>query len=206
MSNFFNSKTAPEYETLHSSPEQLKRQKSACDKKLTPVSVESDHAIFKGSAKTPYTASLESCTCADFIRRKLPCKHMYRFAYYNQNFPLPSPVQENSFVKLSENSSDSFQSVLSKDCGDIVEVISANGAKKLIESYSAKYLLVLKDIMYHMIYRGKNPFFVFLTPIINDLIGDGILQVFNGSLHESIVKCFQKRPYTITFLGWRFFG
>jgi hypothetical protein len=37
-------------------------------------------ASFKGTAKDPYLTTLDVCTCTDFIRRKFPCKHIYRLA------------------------------------------------------------------------------------------------------------------------------
>lgn len=66
----------------HSEAEQLKRQKSACSKKLTPIAIDRDSGtgLFEGSSKD-YKVSLERCECIDFARRKLPCKHMYRLAH-----------------------------------------------------------------------------------------------------------------------------
>ena len=37
--------------------------------------------MIKGSGKQAYEVYLENCTCMDFMRRKLPCKHMYRLAH-----------------------------------------------------------------------------------------------------------------------------
>lgn len=37
--------------------------------------------MFAGSGKKPYTATLSKCTCNDFVKRKLPCKHMYSLAH-----------------------------------------------------------------------------------------------------------------------------
>ena len=62
-------------------PEQQKRQYSALDKKLTPISIDREAKIglFKGS-KGIYCAALDRCDCMDFVRNYLPCKHMYRLA------------------------------------------------------------------------------------------------------------------------------
>jgi hypothetical protein len=64
-------------------PEQQKRQQSAMDKKCAPVEIDFENktAVFSGSGKVPYTATLDSCTCRDYFVRKLPCKHMYRLRY-----------------------------------------------------------------------------------------------------------------------------
>lgn len=61
-------------------PEQIKRQKSAMDKKCAPTSIDYEKGIgiFSGSGKTPYTATIDTCTCRDYFVRKLPCKHIYR--------------------------------------------------------------------------------------------------------------------------------
>lgn len=64
-------------------PEQIKRQKSAMDKKCTPTSIDYENGvgIFSGSGKTPYTATIDTCTCRDYFVRKLPCKHIYRLRH-----------------------------------------------------------------------------------------------------------------------------
>lgn len=36
--------------------------------------------FFYGSGKLPYQTSLAACTCNDFVKRKKPCKHIYRLA------------------------------------------------------------------------------------------------------------------------------
>ena len=66
---------------VHSEPDQVKRLDSAKKADLTPVSVnvEDGTARFK-SKRREYVVSLDSCTCADFAMRGLPCKHMYRLA------------------------------------------------------------------------------------------------------------------------------
>lgn len=64
-------------------PEQIKRQNSAMDKRCSPISVDYENGIgiFSGSGKTPYTATIDTCTCRDYFIRKLPCKHIYRLRY-----------------------------------------------------------------------------------------------------------------------------
>ena len=41
---------------------------------------EHETGVFYGSGKEPYQASLASCTCNDFVKRKKPCKHIFRLA------------------------------------------------------------------------------------------------------------------------------
>lgn len=64
---------------LHNDPEQIKRQKSAKSKELSPIEVRAFSGIFRGSKKN-YETTLSDCTCPDFAIRKKPCKHMYRLA------------------------------------------------------------------------------------------------------------------------------
>lgn len=72
-----------QWDECHTSADQLKRQKSSSEKKLTPISVDPSQGagIFRGSGKSDYSTTLSDCSCVDFVRRKLPCKHMYRLAY-----------------------------------------------------------------------------------------------------------------------------
>ena len=59
-----------------------KRLASAQQSKTTPTSIDCEHetGVFYGSGKEPYQTSLASCTCNDFVRRKKPCKHVFRLA------------------------------------------------------------------------------------------------------------------------------
>ncbi len=74
---------------MHGGPEQRKRQASAVDYKMTPLSLDRDSQTcqIQGSGKAPYNVSLVECTCSDFTRRKKPCKHMYRLAMELGIFP-----------------------------------------------------------------------------------------------------------------------
>ena len=88
-----NTATWNQWDDIHSTSEQLKRQKKACEKGLSPLEInESDcNAVFKGSS-SKYTTTLSNCTCRDFALRKLPCKHMYRLAYELHLFNPPCEV------------------------------------------------------------------------------------------------------------------
>lgn len=59
-----------------------KRLASAQQSKTTPTSIDREHetGVFYGSGKDPYQTTLASCTCNDFVRRKKPCKHVFRLA------------------------------------------------------------------------------------------------------------------------------
>lgn len=66
---------------VHDAPDQKKRIASAKSASCTPLSVTLDTSSgsFSGSHGI-YETTLESCTCIDFMRRKMPCKHIYRLA------------------------------------------------------------------------------------------------------------------------------
>ena len=70
-----------QWSECHQDPDQQKRIKSASSAACTPVELDRDACtgIFKGSSGT-HSASLEKCSCIDYNRRRLPCKHMYRLA------------------------------------------------------------------------------------------------------------------------------
>ena len=76
-----NSETWNVWSEIHSAPGQEKRLDSARAAACTPLQVSQGGgtAEFKGSGGV-YQTSLNSCSCEDFRRRNLPCKHMYRLA------------------------------------------------------------------------------------------------------------------------------
>ena len=65
---------------MDNSPEQIRRQKRAIGKHCTPLSINFDKktGVFPSSSSGTYYVSTVSCTCPDFIKRRKPCKHMYR--------------------------------------------------------------------------------------------------------------------------------
>lgn len=68
---------------IDNEPEQIKRQKSGMSIKYKPAKIdyENETAVFNGSGKKPYITTTTTCTCRDYIMRKLPCKHIYRLRY-----------------------------------------------------------------------------------------------------------------------------
>lgn len=63
-------------------PDEEKRLTSAQQSKTSPTSIDREYetGVFYGSGKLPYQTSLAACTCNDFVKRKKPCKHIYRLA------------------------------------------------------------------------------------------------------------------------------
>jgi predicted nucleic acid-binding Zn finger protein len=78
---------------LHNEPEQIKRQISANKTKHQPLEVDvtTQTGTFAGSGKKPYITTLSKCNCNDFVKRKLPCKHMYSLANYLGHIELYNP-------------------------------------------------------------------------------------------------------------------
>lgn len=68
------------YLPIASEPEQIKRQKRAITRHCKPLSVNFDNktGVFPSSSSGTYSVTTTSCTCPDFIKRRKPCKHMYR--------------------------------------------------------------------------------------------------------------------------------
>ena len=87
---------------IHAEPDQKKRQKSALDKKLTPLSVDfnEESAVFKGTSKNQYFTTLAGCSCVDYGMRKKPCKHMYRLAMELGVFPGLENVEVRDMTNL----------------------------------------------------------------------------------------------------------
>lgn len=58
-----------------------KRIKSAKSAKLTPIKIDTEdcYGYFQGS-RGRYETFLDTCPCGDFIKNKMPCKHIYRLA------------------------------------------------------------------------------------------------------------------------------
>lgn len=67
---------------IHKDSEQQKRINSAKMLESSKFVIDRNSCTgdYRGTGKNPYHVSLSSCTCVDFSRRKLPCKHIYRLA------------------------------------------------------------------------------------------------------------------------------
>lgn len=91
----------------HSSSDQQKRIASAKKSACTPTFIDQVNCsgTFKGSSGN-HTTSLEKCSCIDFNRRRLPCKHMYRLAMelelFNENFDSNKDDIVEKKAKISE--------------------------------------------------------------------------------------------------------
>ena len=115
----------------HHTSEQTKRIVAALDNEvsLTPFKELSFTVI--GSNGNTYITTLNSCTCPDFVHRRIPCKHMYRVA-----------------IELGQLSamSDGF---------DRKTYIQFQIEKELHEKKMAHELTIVKDKKQHFPYLSK---------------------------------------------------
>ncbi len=96
-----------------------KRLASAQQSKTSPLSVDKEHetGVFYGSGKEPYQTSLASCTCNDFVKRKKPCKHVFRLA-------MELGIIDAAY-KTGRSTGERNEAQLSfADCLDLVEQLS----------------------------------------------------------------------------------
>lgn len=124
---------------VHNSPDQQKRIASARKAACTPVFLDQTSCTgsFKGSSGN-HTTSLSQCSCIDFNRRRLPCKHMYRLA---MELDLLNCDFESDTSKIIEPGGK-------KD--SIAETVS------LVESFTTDQQKLLLEFLRH--YSANNPF------------------------------------------------
>lgn len=70
---------------IHTEEEQLSRMRRSTDTwiYLFPSTYTGHSARIMGRAREIYNTSLSTCSCMDFQKRKLPCKHMYHLAFFS---------------------------------------------------------------------------------------------------------------------------
>lgn len=148
------------WDKKHDSDDQRKRLTSAKKANMTPVSVDSESGtgIFFGS--TNYETSLSECTCIDFKRRKLPCKHMYRLAI---ELGILDETAKSDNAKIRTPKSERV------DLGPIIEIIET----ELSDSQRS----LLRKIIGDFLYSYKGSFVIKKTPDCDYLISHGFVKV-----------------------------
>lgn len=68
------------WDDVHGTDAQKKSFAKALSAELTPISIDNGGVGSFSGKHGYYTTTLEQCSCGDFTRRHLPCKHMYRLA------------------------------------------------------------------------------------------------------------------------------
>lgn len=123
---------------INGGKEQLARFKRACLAENTPVEIipEEARGVFSG-AHGIYNTTLEDCTCVDFQRRNLPCKHIYRLAI--ELGLLEGDMQtDKSGIISPDNTGLSLAAAV-----DITETLSPYGQT------------ILREILLDLTYRNK---------------------------------------------------
>lgn len=90
---------------VHDNPDQKKRIESATKAACTPILLDQTTCTgkFKGSSGN-HTTALNKCSCVDFNRRKLPCKHMYRLAMELHLLDVPFQTDPSQIVEPHSSS------------------------------------------------------------------------------------------------------
>ena len=154
---------------IHTQPDQIKRMASARKKDTSPSSVdkETKSAIFPGSGKNPYTTSLNECTCGDFLRRHLPCKHIYRLA-------MELGIMDGR-----------FNSGLNKNLA-----LSLQESVAIIENFTDEQEQFIKRLLPQLI-AGKNPVEEYISGALEPVLSCPLL-VFAPSSLKSILNDYRK--------------
>lgn len=146
---------------IHNDEEQQLRQRNARLCEIVSIDKKQEIGFFKGSAKEPYTTSPESCTCRDFLLRKLPCKHMYRLMHELGKFDL-NKTKEGRVSEISYDRSGFNFSVIEK--------LSEEAQKEL---FGLVREWIASKSRNEWLYERNNP-------IVRELILHGFLEEFDN--------------------------
>lgn len=149
-------------DVIHTMPDQMKRIASAKKAATSPNSIDKENktGVFEGSGKEPYHVTLESCTCGDFKRRKLPCKHMYRLAMELGEFGgdftegTNKNVVSHGQIKFEE-AVDEIEKLPEAAQRDLQHVFSGIQARSM--STPAKLTMCQKPLSHAQSLRSKKP-------------------------------------------------
>lgn len=148
----WTTKWSPE---THTTEYAKKRIKSAQSAKLTPIKVDANDMFgyFQGS-HGKYETFLDYCPCGDFIRSKLPCKHIYRLAIELGVLDTPADSNINAIL-TPKNERASIDGTI-----DIIENISDNAQRTLlnisasINANNPNYLISLCEDVEELLNSG----------------------------------------------------
>lgn len=139
----WNSAWAPE---THTTEYAIKRIKSAKSSKLTPVKIDTNdmYGYFQGNHGR-YETFLDYCPCGDFLRSKLPCKHIYRLAIELGLLNITADSNVNS-IPTPRNEQISLDDTI-----DLIETLSEGAQRTLlsiatcIDSTTPTYLTKINE-------------------------------------------------------------
>lgn len=160
---------------IHGLPEQLKRQVSAKKVECTPLEISGNSGKFQGQSGR-YVTTLESCQCGDFIRRRKPCKHMYRLAMELGIFGgKDSLVSDKSKVIIPRNERPFILQ-------DIIGIL---------ENYPDNLQVIFKEILCDLTYRNQKLSYVEDRALISDFYSESLL--VDSPDYSFITKSYGKR-------------
>lgn len=150
-----------QWDGQHDSDDQKKRAKRALDADNTPLSVDRDNCsgTFQGSHGR-YETSLERCTCVDFVRRKLPCKHMYRLAIELELFGDKSKAKNDQYARKVPKS----------ERNDMTIAVIAK-----LENYTDAEQMEIKSILLDDLFHQKPAKIYKDGTIVENAVADGLL-------------------------------
>lgn len=162
---------------ISETPEQVSRIASSKKAECTPVSVdrEKQTGIFSGSHGV-YNTSLEKCNCGDYVRRRLPCKHMYRLAAELGLWDADSIVSDSSKIKSPEPTPTQRKEAL-------LQVVDK------IESYSLETQDMIREIMY--CFNTEKTYMCEKTELYSQPLNDGLISASYD--YEKIIKSYTQK-------------
>lgn len=166
--------------SIHESDYAAKRIKSAKSAKLTPIKIDTDdcYGYFQGSHGR-YETWLDLCPCGDFIRSKLPCKHIYRLAIELGIMNEEAATDQNAIPEVNARKISLSETL------DIVETLSKEAQHVLWNIASST--------------TSNNPFeHIDADEIAEELIKSGIISDDGTGINETVI--FGTKPEIISFL------
>lgn len=129
---------------VHDSPEQYRRISAGSSIKIDESTIKDNSCSIRGSSIVPCEVTLNSCSCIDFARRGVPCKHIYCFAikkgyidsdtilFCQKNYPYAQTISANERSEI-------FKSALSE-----------------LEKLSDEVQIKLQNYLYEKIYHEND--------------------------------------------------
>lgn len=166
---------------VHDTPDQKKRLASAKTAACTPLSISNEDAtgVFSGSSGV-YNTTLETCTCVDHKRRKLPCKHMYRLAIEL------GVLNETAAADVSQIKRPASYGLSLEEAVDILETLPVSSQ------------LVLKNTLLNKLFRKRETYKQKKPDGVAELIASGlVIDASDGavSISDQLVNC-KRKLYT----------
>lgn len=134
-----------------------KRIKSAKSAKMTPIKIDTTdlYGYFQGSHGR-YETFLDNCPCGDFIKNRVPCKHIYRLA-----------IELGLLDEKAENNKNAIPTPKK-------EKVSLDEEIDIVETLSEKAQYALKDIASNI--NSTTPTYeVRFNDTIKELINSGVV-------------------------------